>query len=123
MSQTQSPSANLPYGLARVSRVWRLSRSAFYKRRQQAALEEQGLRVLRKRGPRRYLDDEALTAHIRRVIEESRWVGEGYRKVWARLRHEGVRSSKRRVLRLMREAGLLASVRPGRPHEIGRAHV
>src|SRR3954471_21814636 len=33
--------------------------------------------------------------------------GEGHRKVWARLRLAGVRTSKRRVLRLMREHGLL----------------
>jgi putative transposase len=29
--------------------------------------------------------------------------GEGHRKVWARLRHAGTRTSLRRVLRLMRE--------------------
>ena len=33
---------------------------------------------------------------------------EGYRKVWARLRHKGVRVWKERVLRLMREHGLLS---------------
>ena len=42
------------------------------------------------------------------------FIGEGYRKVWARLRLGGVRTSKGRVLRLMRKAGLLALTRVGR---------
>ena len=40
---------------------------------------------------------------------------EGYRKVWARLRHAGLRTSKERVRRLMRENGLAATTRTGRP--------
>ena len=40
--------------------------------------------------------------------------GEGYRKLWARLRVAGVRSSPRRVRRVMGENGLLA------PHRVGR---
>jgi transposase InsO family protein len=46
----------------------------------------------------------------------SPFVGEGYRKVWARLRLGGIRTSRRRVLRLMRQAGLLAPTRLGHPH-------
>ena len=42
--------------------------------------------------------------------------GEGYRKVWARLRFAGIRTAQRRVLRLLREHGLLAPGRMGRPH-------
>ena len=38
----------------------------------------------------------------------------GYRKVWARLRHAGLRTSKERVRRLMRESGLSAVTRVGR---------
>ncbi|MBV8938096.1 MAG: DDE-type integrase/transposase/recombinase, partial [Alphaproteobacteria bacterium] len=41
--------------------------------------------------------------------------GEGHRKVWARLRLRGVRTSRRRVLRLMRQHGLLATSRAGSP--------
>jgi len=53
-------------------------------------------------------DDELLGA-IRRELEESPFLGEGHRKVWARLRRErGVLTSRKRVLRLTREAGLLA---------------
>jgi putative transposase len=46
---------------------------------------------------------------------------EGYRKLGARLRFAGIRTSRRRVLRLMREHGLLAHRRAGRPHG-SRAH-
>jgi transposase InsO family protein len=57
-----------------------------------------------------------LLGHIRRTLTESPFHGEGYRKVWARLRYQGIRTSKERVRRLMREHGLQASQRVGRPH-------
>ena len=41
--------------------------------------------------------------------------------MWARLRFAGIRTSKRRVLRLMRAYDLLAPSRVGRPHG-PRAH-
>lgn len=49
-----------------------------------------------------------LLAAIRVVLADTPFHGEGHRKVWARLRLRGVRSSRRRVLRLMRESDLLA---------------
>ncbi|MBM4379396.1 MAG: transposase [Deltaproteobacteria bacterium] len=110
MSQTLSPSTNRPYGLALVCRAWCLSRATVYRRRASTASE--AAPVLGKRGPKQALSDEALLSAIRKDIESTVWVGEGHRKVWARLRHGGVRTSLRRVLRLMRGAGLLS---PGRP--------
>jgi putative transposase len=65
--------------------------------------------------------DEALVAAIRQLLADSPFHGEGYRKLWARLRFAGIRTSRRRVLRLMREHGLLAHQRAGRPHG-SRAH-
>ncbi|MET3414875.1 hypothetical protein ABIC30_006077 [Methylobacterium sp. 1030] len=44
---------------------------------------------------------------IRAILTDSPFHGEGHRKVWARLRMKGVRTSKRRVLRLMRAYDLL----------------
>jgi hypothetical protein len=61
-----------------------------------------------------------LLEHIRAQILGSRLHGEGYRKIWARLRHAGIRSSARRVRRLMGQHGLLAPHRVGRPEQ--RAH-
>ena len=59
--------------------------------------------------------DAALVEEIRAVLATSRFHGEGHRKVWARLRYQGVRISRRRVLRMMREHRLLAPCRAGAP--------
>src|SRR5919199_5048662 len=69
----------------------------------------------RRRGPVGPMPDDGLLAAIRAVLAASPFHGEGHRKVWARLRHGGVRTSRRRVPRLMREAGLLAPSRAGAP--------
>jgi transposase InsO family protein len=53
---------------------------------------------------------------VRTVLQDSPFHSEGYRKVWARLRHRGIRTSPRRGLRLMREHDLLAPGRLGNPH-------
>jgi transposase InsO family protein len=59
--------------------------------------------------------------HIRQAISGSRFTGEGYRKIWARLRVAGIRTSPGRVRRLMGENGLLAphrvSKHPDKTHE------
>ena len=54
------------------------------------------------------MTDRELLGEIRDVLARSPFVGEGHRKVWARLRRRGVRTSRKRVLRLTRGAGLLA---------------
>jgi putative transposase len=60
------------------------------------------------------MSDVVLVEAIRGVLLASPFHGEGYRKVWARLRHAGLRTSKERVRRLMRENGLSAATRTGR---------
>jgi putative transposase len=82
MSQQPSPSTHQPYGVARVIRVWDLSRSTFYARRARRQARPTPRR--RRRPPR--LDDAALLEQIRAVIAESPFTGEGHRKIWARLR-------------------------------------
>ncbi len=94
--------------MARVAREWELARSSFYHQR---GLAGQFFRVLQRRGPKTAWTDAALTEKIRAVLAASPFYGEGHRKVWARLRFAGVRTSKARVLRLMREAQLLAPSR------------
>jgi putative transposase len=54
------------------------------------------------------MPDPELVRAIRREIAESPFVGEGHKKLTARLRVHGISTSRKRVLRLMREAGLLA---------------
>jgi putative transposase len=117
MSHTVSPSSNQPYGVARVASVWNLARSSFYAARHR----EQHPREPQKRGPK-VLSDEELVAEIRELLAQPVFTGEGYRKIWARLRHKGVRTSKDRVLCLLREHQLLSPSRqpepaPRHPHE------
>jgi transposase InsO family protein len=113
MRQVVSPSTGATYGLARVCRVWELARSTIYAQRHRALEPPE---PPRRRGPRMPISDEVLLTAIREALAASPWVGEGYRKVWARLRLSGIRTSRRRVLRVMREANLLAPTRAGSPH-------
>jgi putative transposase len=115
MSRRVSPSTDRAYGLQRVTRVWGVARATVYRHRR----PDRGER--RKPGPVGAMTDDALVEAIRRLLRDSPFHGEGYRKLWARLRFAGVRTSRRRVLRLAREHGLLAHQRPGRPHG-PRAH-
>ena len=110
MSRTHSPSSGRPYGLARVCRVWRASRATIYRHLSSSRPEPP-----RRPGPVGPMPDAALVEAIRAVLTASPFHGEGHRKVWARLRHAGVRTSRRRVLRLMREHDLLAPTRVGSP--------
>jgi putative transposase len=111
MSRTVSPSSSKPYGLALVCRVWRAPRATVYRCRLPSRPEPPG-----RPGPVGPMSDTALLAAIRAALAGSPFHGEGHRKIWARLRVIGVRTSKRRVLRLMRENGLLAPSRVGSPH-------
>jgi putative transposase len=62
------------------------------------------------------MSNDALVEAIREPLAASPFHGEGYRKLWARLRFAGIRTSKRRVLRLTREHALQAPRRVSRPH-------
>ena len=99
MSGAQSISTRRAYGVQRVCRVWHCARSSVYARRQATPSPA----PCRRRGPVGAAPDDVLVAHVRRVLEASPFHGEGYRKVWAKLRVEGRRTSKERVRRLMRE--------------------
>ncbi len=108
MSRAGSPSTGRIYGVVHVTREWEMARSSFYYQRRLAG---QPLRVLQRRGPKTAWSDAALLEKIRAVLAASPFYGEGHRKVWARLRFQEVRTSKTRVLRLMRDAQLLAPSR------------
>ena len=110
MSQTLSPSVSRCYGLARVARVWSISRASVYR----ALNGTPSNTIARRPGPVGACSDADLADHIRQQLAASRLYGEGYRKLWAGLRFAGVRTSPRRVRRVMRENGLLA------PHRVGR---
>ena len=112
MSRTPSTSTQRPFGVRRALRATRVPRSSFYRAKQR---REGGVVVpLRKRGPKTEHSDAQLAGFIARDFEASPFVGEGHRKAWARLRAKGICVSRRRVLRVMREHGLLAPVRTRR---------
>lgn len=111
MSRARSPSSHRLYGLARVCEVWGVSRATVYRHRSKEACP---LEPPAKRGPRSARSDAEVLAAVREVLDESVFVGEGYRKVHARLRRRDIRVGPKRVLRIMREAGLLAPHRERR---------
>jgi len=112
MSQAVSASTGKAYTMRRVCRVWRIPRSTVYHRLQQSKQCSS-----RPRGPKAFYSDAELVAHIKDLLEQSPFHGEGYRKIWARLRLQDIRTSPRRVLRVMREDNLLVfqntSIHPG----------
>jgi putative transposase len=111
MSRQVSPFTSRAHGILQVARLWGISRATLYRQRR---CEQPGSR--RRPGPVGPMPDEALVEVIRGLLAASPFHGEGHRKIWARLRFAGVRTSKRRVLRLMRAHDLLAPNRVGRPH-------
>lgn len=113
MSQACSISVRRIYGLARVCRVLEVARSTVYARRERAVQA----RLPGRPGPKLgIVADDMLLEAIRAVLAASLFHGEGYRKVWARLRARDVRVDRDRVRRLMGRAGLLVPQRTGSPH-------
>ena len=96
MSNRFSISARQAYGIARVCRVWGLSRASYY-RHTCPAPEVANLR--KRPGPVGAMPDGDLVSAIIQLIEDSPFHGEGYRKMWARLRHKGIFTSQERVRR------------------------
>ena len=115
MSGALSILAQRRNGLARVCRVWDIARAGMYRRRRAANLLAP---PPRRPGPQGSMPDAALVEEIRAMLAAGPFHGEGYRKIWARLCHKGVPTSKERVRRLMRENALSADtgrVTPRRP--------
>ena len=103
-----------PRPLALVCRTIGLARSSAYAARRPLPP------ATAKRGPRTVSSDDELLAAIRLILADAAFTGEGHRKVWARLRRRhGLRASRKRVLRLMRGAGLLVPTRRRWTHTSG----
>jgi putative transposase len=122
MADVTSAATGRRYGVARVCQVWEVPRSTFYAAQQAGAAAAGSKPSPARRGPKPTISDADLLAAIRADLARSPWTGEGHRKVWARLRAmDGIRVSRKRVLRLMREHALLsphrARTRPETAHE------
>ena len=83
MSAATSPGTGLAYGLRRVCAAWGMARSSFYAMTSGQHAEQP---PAKRRGPKPAISDQALLVAIEADLEASPWEGEGYRKVWARLR-------------------------------------
>ena len=114
MSAERSPATGRRYPLTQVCRVSRVPRSTVYDTAARTA-SPQGPPSA-KRGPKTPASDETLVTAIRAVLAATPFHGEGHRKVRVRLRQQGHRVSRNRVLRLMRLHGLLAPQRAGHRH-------
>ena len=91
--------------------MWCIPRSTVYHQKQ----ARKGVPVKSKRGRKPVLSDEAVLSEIRSVIAntaELGFHGEGYRKVWAKLRFNGITADKERVYR---------QIAPPAPHTTRRA--
>ncbi len=107
MSAERSPGAHRRYGLKRVCDVLEFPRSSVYARRQRDSGKAVPL-APQKRGPKPKVSDADLLAAIQADLAASPFLGEGHRKVWARLRLRGIRVARKRVCRVMRENHLLS---------------
>lgn len=98
-------------GLAPVCEELGISRSTVYAQR----AKEQAPPPTSKPGPKPLVPDSDLLGAIRTVLTDPPFMGEGYRKVHARLRFRGIHADRERVRLLMRENGLQA---PGKPQRV-----
>lgn len=101
-----------------------LSRAAFYaearRRRGEVTSGRSGVSALPRRP--RYTAAEVVLERIREVLARETARAWGVRKVWATLRREGLRVSRRRVHALMRAHGLVLA-REHEPGDTPRGHV
>ena len=99
-----SPGTGRRYPLTLICQVFRICRSSVCAaQRPPASAGAPG-----KRGPKTRWPDAERVAGIRAILAANPFHGEGSRKIRARLAHRGLAVSGKRVLRLMRQHGLLA---------------
>jgi len=106
MSEAVSPATTRRYGVKMACSILGWSRSSFY------SCRTQKIRPASRRGPKPRFSDAELLEFINKDLSRTPFKGEGHRKVCARLRVlDGVRVSRKRVLRIMRDNKLLSPFR------------
>ena len=98
MAAAISPNTGRAYGVARVCDGFGVARSSFYAwRRQQESTAPPQTRL--RRGAKPAIADAAVLSAIRADLDRSPWIGEGHRKIWARLRVlDGIRVARVKLL-------------------------
>lgn len=106
--------------------TFKLSRAAYYAegRRQETAAgnDGEGAKVIALPKRPRHTSAEVVLTGIREVLARDTATAWGVRKVWATLRREGLKVSRRRVWALMHANGLVLA-RDREPGETPRGHV
>lgn len=115
MSASTSPVTGKLYGVELVCCIGGFPRSSYYAKQglsESAATTPEPNPKKQKRGPKTILSDNELLDLIRADLKASPWIGEGHRKVHARLRmSQTLPVGRKRVLRIMRENNLLSPSR------------
>ncbi len=112
MRSCVSPGTGRRYPLRLICEVYRVARSSVYA----GVRPHPPRRTPQRRGPKSRWSDAEVVDGIRTVLATSPFHGEGYRKIRARLAQRGLAIGGKRVLRLMRQHGLLAPRRLGPPN-------
>ena len=100
MSAETSSTTGRVYGVKRVCRVLGFPRSTFYLHQDREKRKKAGTTSRKKkRGPKPRVSDEKLLGLVKKDLATTPFTGEGYRKVWARLKRKGVRVGRKRVER------------------------
>lgn len=105
MKGQESKTAKQVYPMSMILTVAGLSSAAYYRKNE---LKGQKARP----GPRPAITDDQLLMEIRKEILEGLFLDEGVKKTWKRLQRRGIKASKERVNRIMRENNLLSVTRP-----------
>ncbi len=87
-----------------------VARSSYYDYLRQKNQKARGHQRQRP-GPKVQVDDKILFMEILKVMTDCPFVTEGIKKVHARLRHKGIKASRKRINLIMRENGLLSPQR------------
>jgi len=114
MKDQVSESVKQVYPMQMILHVAGLSSAAYYRK---ISPKKDKVRP----GPKPGITDEQLLVEIRKEIGQGKFLDEGCKKTWKRLKRRGIRASKGRVHRLMRDNSLLSVTRP-RPERKANEH-
>jgi len=105
MKDQVSEAVKRVYPMNLILSVAGLSSAAYYRKKEPRGKKD-------KPGPKPDITDDQLLIEIRKEIQKSPFLDEGYKKIWKRLQRRKIKASKDRVNRVMREHDLLSVNRP-----------